>query len=468
MEVAGADKPLCFKAKVYIKGVEDPYLAIVDTGATLSVVSSSIVPAEMIKSGKTVGIQVGDGKVIWSLGMVELTLPLGHYDLSLNCAVIETTAFDCVIGTDLFKQHPKVLNISTQEPYGFNVLDENGNVTLTPFASLDTKAAPAVRLLHKLPEDLSIPLKEYVNLNLFLTESYKLSEPIREQAMIQLGINPENVQVELFASTLNSSYRHYCSKSDSAFKYCWNYLGLCYANPPFSMMSRVLTKIVMDQALVVLVTPDWMPTGQVKYWKNLLDAITVRQVSLPQVPLYVRDGGHEPLPAPSWSSSLSLCDGRKANMSQLDPVLVKWLAKVCQGHGPENLKSRSACPVANSSVMLDGGGGENLEGAVISTEVEEDDLECSTNLVEHRNLEPPASSSSNISTPHVSEISRIEELLAMQKQANVSVMTSGGLDTLRGEGSCTISMGKYDPVESQKQKKIRSSSHIPELWEQFW
>ena len=38
-------------------------------------------------------------------------------------------------------------------------------------------------------------------------------------------------------------------------------MGLCYANLPFSRLSKVLTKIALEGARVVLCTPDWGTKG---------------------------------------------------------------------------------------------------------------------------------------------------------------------------------------------------------------
>ena len=42
-------------------------------------------------------------------------------------------------------------------------------------------------------------------------------------------------------------------------------MGLCYANPPFSQLSKVLTKIALEGARVVLCTPHWGTTGENAY-----------------------------------------------------------------------------------------------------------------------------------------------------------------------------------------------------------
>ena len=51
-------------------------------------------------------------------------------------------------------------------------------------------------------------------------------------------------------------------------------MGLCYANPSFSQLAKVLTKIALEGARVILCTPDWGTTGEHAYWGRLLDRMS--------------------------------------------------------------------------------------------------------------------------------------------------------------------------------------------------
>ena len=64
-------------------------------------------------------------------------------------------------------------------------------------------------------------------------------------------------------------------------------MGLCYANPPFSQLAKVITKIALEGARVVLCTPDWATTGEHAYWRRLLNRMTVGRTELPNGPIYV-------------------------------------------------------------------------------------------------------------------------------------------------------------------------------------
>ena len=47
----------------------------------------------------------------------------------------------------------------------------------------------------------------------------------------------------------------YCSRYlNNAYRFYWRSMGLCYANPPFSQLAKVLTKIALKGARVVLCT----------------------------------------------------------------------------------------------------------------------------------------------------------------------------------------------------------------------
>ena len=76
--------------------------------------------------------------------------------------------------------------------------------------------------------------------------------------------------------------RLYCSQYlKNAYCFYWTSMGLCYATPPFSHVSKVLTKISLEGARVVLCTPDWSTTGERAYSKHMSDRMTVGRTELP-------------------------------------------------------------------------------------------------------------------------------------------------------------------------------------------
>ena len=88
------------------------FRAVLDTGATLSIVAWRLL--KTFKKAKTVAIRVGDGRTIHSLGGVNVTICLGDETLTQHCRVLDTDAFDIIIGTDFLRRNPQVRILSLQ------------------------------------------------------------------------------------------------------------------------------------------------------------------------------------------------------------------------------------------------------------------------------------------------------------------------------------------------------------------
>ena len=102
-------------------------------------------------------------------------------------------------------------------------------------------------------------------------------------------------------------------------------MGLAYANPPFSLLAKVLTKIAYEGGRVVMCTPDWGCSGEHAYWRRMLDRMTVGRVQLPDGPIYVPEDSDTAMQAPEWASFLSMVDGslNPVPLCDLDQVLLK-------------------------------------------------------------------------------------------------------------------------------------------------
>ena len=88
------------------------FRAVLDTGATLSIVAPRLL--KTFKKTKIVAIRVGDGRTILSLGGVDMTICLGDELLTKHCRVLDTNAFDIVIGTDFLRRNHQVKMLSLQ------------------------------------------------------------------------------------------------------------------------------------------------------------------------------------------------------------------------------------------------------------------------------------------------------------------------------------------------------------------
>ena len=96
------------------------YKAVLDTGPTLSILARRLLKQAKIRKIKTVAISVGDGRTIHSMGGVDVTVCLGDEQVTQHCKVLDTDAFDIVIGTDFVGRNPGVKLLSLQRPHALH------------------------------------------------------------------------------------------------------------------------------------------------------------------------------------------------------------------------------------------------------------------------------------------------------------------------------------------------------------
>ena len=104
-------------------------------------------------------------------------------------------------------------------------------------------------------------------------------------------------------------------------------MGLCYPSPPFCQLAKVLTKISLEGARLVLCTRDSGTTGERAAWRHWLEHMSVGRAKLPNGPIYVPEGFQETMPAPEWGSFLSIINGalNPVQVSDLDQDVLKEL-----------------------------------------------------------------------------------------------------------------------------------------------
>ena len=215
------------------------YKAVLDTGTTLSIVARRLLKQAKIRKPKTGAIRVGDGRTSHSLGGVNVTVCLGDEQVTQQCKVLNTDAFDIVIGTHFLCRNPQVKLLSLQCPYALHC-DIGSGLSSVPLEQSGRKESGL----------------RYVNRS-YRTENYQLVRPVFENGAAALQVDLNEVQVELLASKEQHMMQLYCSRYlNNAYRFYWKSMGLCYANPPFSQLAKVLTKIALEGARVVLCTPD--------------------------------------------------------------------------------------------------------------------------------------------------------------------------------------------------------------------
>ena len=102
---------------ILMKIGDQVFRAVLDTGATLSIVARRLL--KTFKKTKTVAIRVGDGRTIHSFGGVDVTICLGDKTVTQHWRVLDTDAFDIVIGTDFLRRNPLGKNPVSPAPLFF-------------------------------------------------------------------------------------------------------------------------------------------------------------------------------------------------------------------------------------------------------------------------------------------------------------------------------------------------------------
>ena len=170
------------------------------------------------------------------LGGVDVTICLGDETVTQHCRVLDTNAFDIAIGTDFLRRNPKVKMLSLQRPYSFHC--EFGSGLFSVPLELSGRKESGLR---------------YASKTNYCTDNYQLARHVLANGTAALLVNLDEIQAELFASQQQHMMQLYCSKHlNNAFQFLWKAMGLAYANPPFSLLAKVLTKIDFEGGRVVM------------------------------------------------------------------------------------------------------------------------------------------------------------------------------------------------------------------------
>ena len=302
------------------------YKAVLDTGATLSIVACRLLKQAKIRKTKTVAIRVGDGRTIHPVRGVDVTVCLGDEQVTQHCKVLDRDAFDIVIRTDFLRRNRQVKLLSLQRPYALHCDFGSG--------------------LFSVPLELSAQHKSvlrYVNRS-HGTENYQLVRLVLENRLAALQVDLNEVQVEMFVSKEQHMMQLCCSRYlKNAYGFYWKSMGLCYATPALSHLAKVLTIFAVEGARLILCIPNWRTTGEIAHWRRLSDRMTVGRTKLPNGPIYVSEDPQETMPAPEWGSFLSIvdCSLNPVPTCDLDQVVLKELMAENRALTPLDLKKRS-------------------------------------------------------------------------------------------------------------------------------
>ena len=115
-------------------------------------------------------------------GLMYMTVCLGDERVTQHCRVLDTDAFDIVIGTDFLRRNPQVKLLSLQRPHALHC-DFGSGLFSVPL-ELSGRKESGLRYLNRC----------------YRTENYQLVRPVLPNGLAALQVDLKDIQVELFAS----------------------------------------------------------------------------------------------------------------------------------------------------------------------------------------------------------------------------------------------------------------------------
>ena len=137
------------------------YMGVLDTGATISIVAKKILPRGELKNFMpTAAIRTGDGHVVHSCGDCDVDVPMRSRSLAHRFYVMDTEAFNFVLGTNFFVEHSQILSLTLQAPYVHQMDHGDGGESVPLEQSEHTssylrvcKKEPSTMMVASKPED---------------------------------------------------------------------------------------------------------------------------------------------------------------------------------------------------------------------------------------------------------------------------------------------------------------------------
>ena len=246
---------------------------------------------------------------------------MGNFSLHHVCIVMEISAFQVCLGMNFIRQNANTILGLIFTPS--RLIVKNPETDELCFVLLSEKTCQREGGNGVPPAQSSLRISGRV--------TYSLLPSLREQVHIALGdLRPT---VDLYANPKNHTELLYCTPLNSCYAYNWHDFQLCWADPPWSHLEKMVTRAVLDRAQVVVICPDWGQTEEAAAWRPFLDRMTKVRVPIPDVPLYLPDGATSSLPAPRWGSIASLIDGNDCDilLDEPNPQVVNFLHCVSRG-----------------------------------------------------------------------------------------------------------------------------------------
>ena len=255
---------------------------------------------------------------------------MGSRTIAHRFYVMDTEAFDFVLGTDFFVQHSQIQSLTLQAPYLLYVDHGSGRESVPLEQSEHTSSY--LRVSKEEPSNMIAASK---------TEDYQLLVEALDQGLKELGYSREDLRVELFPATSSMYWTFTAARGrTAATNFTGPLSGWPTGTPGSRKLGKVLTKVALERSRMVLCSPDWGAHGGNEYWRNLLDRLTISSVRLPDEAIYVPLGRKTPIGKPGWGSMLSVVDGGLTSIpwEDLDPTVVQAIQRESDGLALGDLK----------------------------------------------------------------------------------------------------------------------------------
>ena len=147
---------------------------------------------------------------------VEVTL--GSRIIAHRFYVMDTQAFDFVLGTNFFVEHSRILSLSLPAPYVLQV-DHGDSWESVPLEQSEHTSS-YLTVCKREPSTMMVASK---------TEDYQLLGDVLDQGLRELGYSREELNVELFASDKQHVLDLYCSRGKNCcYEFYWPSFGMAY------------------------------------------------------------------------------------------------------------------------------------------------------------------------------------------------------------------------------------------------
>ena len=144
-----------------------------------------------------------NGRSTHSLGRADVSICLGNESVMQHCSVLDTHAFDIVIGTDFLRKNPQVKMLSLQHPYALHSDFGSGHFSVPLELSGQKESGMC-----------------YAARTNYRTENYQLARHVVENGLAALQVSLNDIQAELLPSQHQHFMQLFCSNHlDNAFRF---------------------------------------------------------------------------------------------------------------------------------------------------------------------------------------------------------------------------------------------------------